>query len=220
MIGLPSYSWKVSMGTLRSLLTDLPSLPFPYLLHDTACGTEISQARNQIVDDFLGSDCTDLVFVDDDVCWQRGALPVLLSQPVDCVACIYRKREDAESYPVRWLEEKSDLQADDETGLLEVASVPAGFWRMTRRMLAGMEEHYRAELRQRTDRAKSGHWTALFDPLWRDGVRYSEDISLCIRWRDMGGSVWVMPNVNMGHMGPKSFNGNLGNWLRTRNGND
>lgn len=219
MVGLPSYSWKVSMGTLRSMLADLPRLPFPYMLHDTACGTEISQARNQIAHDFLKSDCTDLVFVDDDVCWQRGALLALLQQPVDCVACIYRKREDEEEYPVRWLD-GGELNADPKTGLLEVASVPAGFLRLTRRMLASMEEHYRAELMQRTNRAEGGHWTALFDPLWRDGVRYSEDISLCIRWRDMGGSVWVMPDVNMGHMGPKSFNGNLGKWLRSRDGND
>jgi hypothetical protein len=219
MIGLPSYQWTVSMGTLRSMLADLPRLPFPYVLHDTACGTEISQARNQIIDDFLKSDCTDLVFVDDDVCWQRGALLDLLAAPVDCVACVYRKRVDDEEYPVRWLPDRSELVTND-SGLIEVEAVAAGFLRLTKRMLAKMERHYRARLRQQTDRAKDGYWTALCDPLWHAGVRYSEDISLCLRWREIGGSVWIMPDVNMGHMGPKSFNGNLGKWLRARDGND
>ncbi|MCP4410182.1 MAG: hypothetical protein GY807_21055 [Gammaproteobacteria bacterium] len=185
-------------------------------IYDEACATEISQARNQIIDAFLHSDATDLVFVDDDVFWQEGALLKLLDYPVDCVAGVYRKRIDQETYSIRWLRDRPNLIADESTGLLEVEAVPGGFVRMSRHMLTTMEKHYSAELMQLTTLAIEGKWTALCDPLWRDNGRLSEDFSLCMRWRDIGGTVWVDPEINMGHCGMKAFSGTLGNWLRNR----
>ena len=47
----------------------------------------------------------------------------------------------------------------------------------------------------------------------RDGVRHEEGYSLCLRWRDLGGDVWVDPIVNLGHMGPKVFHSDLMGFL-------
>lgn len=218
-IGIPSYSWRVTLPTMRSLFADCDALKArgdTVTIYDEAGGTEVSQARNQIIDAFLHSSATDLVFVDDDVCWQKGGLLKLLDHPVDFVAGVYRKRIDEETYAVRWLRDRPDIEADSKTGLIEVEAVPGGFIRISRRVLARMEEHYRAELTQLTPLAKEGKWTALCEPLWVGQGRMSEDFSLCLRWRDIGGSVWVDPEIMMGHMGPKSFNGSLGNWLRSR----
>jgi len=218
-IGIPSYSWQIHIATMRSLITDCYALKQrgdTVTIYDEACATEISQARNQIIDAFLHSDATDLVFIDADVCWQAGALLKLLDYPVDCVAGVYRKRIDQETYAIRWLRDRPDLIPDAKTGLLEVEAVPGGFIRMTRRMITKMEKHYRAELMQLTTLAKESKWTALCDPLWRDNARLSEDFSLCIRWRDIGGHVWVDPEIKMGHCGLKAFNGSLGDWLRNR----
>jgi hypothetical protein len=201
MIGIPSYSWTVKIPTMRSLLTDLGALTARgdgYLLHDEAGNTEISMAREAIVRRFLDSDCTDLVFVDDDVCWEAGALLSLLDRPVDLVAGIYPKRTEPLSWPVGWLE-GSDLQAVD--GLLEVASVPTGFLRLTRACLERMQAAFGA---------------AMFDNIRHETGRYSEDISFCQRWRSIGGKVWIDPEIHMAHVGYHGFTGRLGDWLRER----
>lgn len=218
-IGIPSYSWTVYLPTMRSLMADCMALAQrgdTFTIYDEAVATEISQARNQIVDAFLHSNCTDLVFVDADVNWQAGSLLKLVDYPVDFVAGIYRKRIDNEEYPVRWMKERDTLIADPETGLLEVEAVPGGFVALTRQCVAHMSMHYAETLTQRTDRALNETWTALFDPMWVDGVRLPEDFTFCHRWRDMGGTVWIDPEITMGHCGPKAFTGSIGSWLRNR----
>lgn len=202
MIGIPSYSWTVKIPTLRSLLTDLGALRErgdDFLLYDEAGNTEISLAREAIVQHFLESDCTDLVFVDDDVCWQAGALLSLLDRPVDVVAGIYPKRTLPLQWPVGWLEGQKELHAVD--GLLEVASVPTGFLRLSRACLERMHKVY---------------GPGMFDNIRHETGRYSEDISFCRRWRSIGGKVWIDPEIAMVHVGPHGFAGHLGDWLRNR----
>ena len=52
--------------------------------------------------------------------------------------------------------------------------------------------------------------------IFEDGYKWGEDYSFCIRWRKIGGQVWVDPEIEMGHVGYKIFQGNLGNYLRNR----
>ena len=201
-IGIPSYSWTLSIPTVRSLVGDIIALAArgdTFTIYDEAGNTEISLARECIAKAFLESDADCLVFLDDDVCWQKGALLDLLDAPVDLVAGIYRKRTDAIEWPVRWLTGRKTLEAVD--GLLEVEAVPTGFLRLSRICVEKMHEAY---------------GNAMFDNIRHDAGRYSEDISFCMRWRDLGGKVWISPEMQMGHVGPKLFSGSIGAWLRSR----
>ena len=218
-IGIPSYSWTVYLPTMRAIMADCMALAQrgdTFTIFDEAVATEISQGRNQIIDAFLHSECTDLVFVDADVNWQAGALLRLVDHPVDFVAGVYRRRAEPEDYPVCWLKDREDLIADPETGLIEVEAVPGGFEALTRRCVEDMSAHYAETLTQRTNRALDNQWTALFDPMWIDGIRLPEDFTFSHRWRDMGGCVWIDPEIKMGHCGPTAFNGSIGAWLRNR----
>lgn len=201
MIGLPSYSWSVKLGTLRSLLTDLVALQktgAAFDVFDEAGNTEIGAARQEIIDAFLASDCTDLIFVDDDVCWQAGAIQKLLGHKVDLVGGVYPKRKDPIEFPINWLA-RTELHAVD--GLLEVASLPTGFLRISRQCATQMHEAFGA---------------LMFDNIREGDRRFSEDISFCKRWRSIGGQVWADPEIKMGHIGNKLFDGHLGDWLRNR----
>jgi len=186
---------------MRSLLTDLLALTARgdgFVLNDEAGNTEISMAREAIVTRFIESDCTDLVFVDDDVCWQSGALLKLLDCKVDMVAGIYPKRTEPLEWPVQWLD-ADGLYAVN--GLLEVLSAPTGFLRLSRDCLEQMHENF---------------GSTMFDNIRHDTGRYSEDISFCTRWRSIGGRIWVDPEINMSHIGMHGFSGCLGDWLRAR----
>jgi hypothetical protein len=215
-IAVPAYAGTVYLSTLRSLLHDLVALAGRgdrFSLLDYSGSAIIADARAEICAHFLAlGDASDLVFVDHDVCWEAGALLRLLDHPVDMVAGVYPHRKDPLTFPVAWTDAE-ELWADPETGLLEASGVPGGFLRVTRKAIAAMSERY-ADLEYETDRVPGGKAVGLFEP-YRIGKRkLSEDYSFCRRWRDMGGKVWVDPEIRMGHTGPKLFPGCLGDELR------
>lgn len=193
-IGIPSYSWSLSIPTARSLIGDLFSLANKggkFTLYDEAGNTEIGAARMAIVSAFLQTQCTHLVFIDDDVCWQSGGLIRLLQATGGLVGGVYPKRVDPPEWPVNRLE---NPKTTDE--LVEVVSIPGGFMRLTRNAV---------------ERLHADYGTAMFDNIRAGEARYSEDVSLCLRWRETGGKVWALQDLQMGHVGNKLFQGVMPN---------
>jgi hypothetical protein len=215
-IAIPAYTGQIHLGTMRSILSDLLTLQERgdmVTIFDESGNALLADGRAVIVAKFLASDGTDLVFVDSDVIWERGGLLKLLDAPVDFVAGIYPQRKDPINYCVQWLP-GDELWANAD-GLIEVAGVPAGFMRLTRSMLEKMIAAY-PESEFYVETLDDHKAYALFDP-WRDGViKYGEDYSFCRRWREIGGKVFVQPEILMGHVGYKTFMGSLGQWLRSR----
>lgn len=217
-IAIPAYTGQIHLSTMRSILTDLLVLKDrgdSVTIFDESGNALIADCRALIVAKFLESGASDLVFVDSDVCWEAGALVKLLDHPVDFVAGIYPQRRDPINFSVSWVPDREELWADEKTGLIEVAGVPAGFMRVTRNMLLKMVAQYTDTAFHCNDAPDSRAY-ALFDP-YRIGVmKLGEDYAFCRRWRDIGGKVWIDPDIRMGHVGFKTFDGHLGNWLKNR----
>lgn len=212
VIAIPAYSGTVHLGTMRSVVRDMTALMARgdlVTIEDECGNTDISDARAAIVARFLKGDGTDLVFVDHDVMWGEGALVRLVDYPVDFVAGIYPRRAEPIEYSVRYLDNKELFAVN---GLIEVAGVAAGFMRCSRSMLERMVWSYAGLSYVRQEQSICG----LFDPYRLDDRKLSEDYSFCQRWRDIGGKVWIDPEIKMGHVGSKVFTGCLGEWLRNR----
>jgi hypothetical protein len=218
MIAMPAYTGTVHMGTMRSLFTDLISLikrGDKFTLVDDVGNALIADCRGVIATNFFHSDCDELIFIDSDVAWQAGALLKLVDAPVDLVAGIYPTRAEPIRYNVRYLD-KPELWADPVTGLLEVQCAPTGFMKISRNCIAKMIEAY-----PKTGfhhECKTKQFYPLFDYIYDEKLKYKwgEDYSFCIRWREIGGQVWVDPEIEMGHIGLKCFQGHFGNWLKSR----
>jgi hypothetical protein len=217
MVAIPAYTGTIHLGTMRSLFTDLLALHARgdvWSLHDECGNALIADARALIVAQFLDSEADTLVFIDSDVCWEEGSLLKLIDHPVDMVAGIYPQRKDPINYCVKW-QNKPELHADPATGLLEVDGVPAGFIKLSRSQLESMVEQYPdTEFFVETAPRKKA-WALFAD--YRIGKhKMGEDYAFCRRWTDMGGKVWIDPEIKMGHVGYKTFQGHLGDWLRSR----
>jgi hypothetical protein len=215
-IAIPAYSGQIHLPTMRSVLTDLLAFQArgdAVTIFDESGNAMIADCRAVIVAQFLASDATDLIFVDSDVVWEAGTLLKLVDAPVDFVAAIYPQRKDPINYAISWLD-KPDLIA--ENGLLEVAGVPAGCMRLSRSMLEKMVAAY-PDTQFHCETAPNNTANALFDPYRIGKLKFGEDYSFCRRWRDIGGKVWIDPEIKMGHVGNKTFQGNIGEWLRNRN---
>lgn len=217
MVAIPAYTGTIHLGTFRSLFTDLLALQErgdSWEVHDECGNALIADARALIVAQFLASDCDTLVFIDSDVSWEAGALLKLVDYPVDMVAGIYPQRKDPINYCVKW-KGTGELWADPATGLLEVEGVPAGFMKLSRKQLEAMVEQY-PDTEFYVENAPDQKAWALFCDYRIGKHKMGEDYAFCRRWVDMGGKVWVDPEIKMGHIGNKTFVGHLGDWLRSR----
>lgn len=214
-VAIPAYTGQIHLGTMRSLMTDLLALKDrgdSFTVHDECGNALIADARALIVAQFLASDAEQLVFVDSDVCWEAGALLKLLDHPVDFVAGIYPQRRDPINYCVKW-RDVPELHAVN--GLLQVDGVPAGFMRVSRAMLEKMVEQY-PDSEFYVETAPNKRAWALFADYRIGKHKMGEDYAFCRRWTDMGGKVWIDPEIKMGHVGYKTFHGHLGHWLKNR----
>ena len=191
----------------------------------------IATARNGVVAKCLGTNASDLFFWDGDVVPESGAMLKLLEYPVDIVCGCYRKRVEEEVYPIVWIHDRAELHADPTTGLLEVATVPMGFTRISRNALVRMSIYF--DNRKYHHPAINGDAWCLFDcgidkdPYGHDKMVYwGEDATFCKRWRMTNGQVWVDPYMKVDHIGfidpmeptkgKKIFPGNLAAHLLKR----
>lgn len=216
MVAIPAYSGTIHLGTMRSLFTDLLELQArgdKWSLHDECGNALIADARALIVAQFLASEADTLVFIDSDVCWEAGALLRLVDYPVDMVSGIYPQRKDPINYCVKWDTSKKELVA--ENGLLQVEGVPAGFMKLSRKQLETMVEQY-PDTEFYVESAPNQKAWALFADYRIGKHKMGEDYAFCRRWTDMGGKVWIDPEIKMGHVGYKTFQGHLGDYLRNR----
>ena len=217
---MPCYSAKVHFQTMRSLLLDAVNIigrGDKFSMAEDLGNSDIAGSRGAIFGAFVRSDADVLVFIDDDVFWTPGSLIKLIDQPVDVVGGIYPKKRDPLEWPFK-IGIKDEYRVDPTTGLMEVMGLPGGFMKISRNCAEKMIEAYPRQTLRSTN--EYTQFWPVFDPYeMPDGNRLSEDFSFCQRWLDIGGQVWADFELEMGHIGYKSFVGTVGKHLREAENN-
>lgn len=213
-IGMPVGTGDVRISTVISMISSMVEInaegwQFPQY-HFRVGDSDLCNARNAIIGRFMAGDYTDMVLIDSDISWNTGDLTRLINHDKDFVAGIYRGRSDDKLiYNVHW-PEKREMWTDPKTGfpLLKVDSVTIGFCRLTRacveKLVASLNGEYMVD---ETFEGETYPWLVDFEH--KNRARWDEGYSLCRRWRELGGDVWIDPMINLGHMGPKVFEGNF-----------
>lgn len=176
----------------------------------------IHKARNELCAHFLASDFTDLLFIDDDMQWQPGAVFRLLASDKPLIGGVGRMRvQKPNSDPAVWCwRPKHDQGAltQDDMGAVEALGMGAAFMLINRGVFNAM-----AEAHPDWKRPGAADWSpqmrALYHEFFAQTVgpdgEIGEDYTFCNRWRDLGGSVWVDPSIALGHVGSWTFSGAL-----------
>lgn len=222
-LAIPSYSQKVSIATSHSLMNSIQEIAsIGATIHvETLCNDAlIARARNTLFAMAYERGYDDLIFLDDDLGWEQGAMKRLLQHPVECVGGLYPIRREGEEYLFRWDVTKGSAQIDPDTGLLEVDSIPTGFLRLTKSCIRKMIEGYKEREYLDDSRTPKSAW-AVFDCMFvpdeqgKDRGRYwGEDFVFCQRWRHIGGRVWCDPWLKFKHVGEKAFTGCFGTYKK------
>lgn len=151
----------------------------------------IDHARNELVDAFLDSKATDLLFVDADVGFDARALPRILNYPQEIVGGLVPKREPgAEVY------HQNALTGCIQNGLFETLELPTAFMRIKRRVFEKLERPYFKLDSSRTARDMKSDAPA------------GEDIYFCRKWCEHR-SLWVDPDITFSHRGSYAWRGNF-----------
>jgi hypothetical protein len=174
----------------------------------------LAKVRNHCATDFLhkyGSVPTHMFFLDADVGWPAEAALRMVRADKDVIAGVYPKRSDNVSYPVDLMcDEKGVLIRDGD--LVRAVIVPTGFLCVKRHVVekfAGASGRYADIDGQHCYNIfQNGFHLESPETMW--GRWWGEDTAWCKYWQDvLGGEIWVYPDIDFTHRGPKIWTGNL-----------
>lgn len=215
-VAIPSYTGMVSCETVLAVNREMYHAFDKKIAYEVQFYQQnpiISYARNFMVRQFLESDFSDMVFIDADVGFKPGTLCRLVEYPVDIVGACYPYRNESGAFPIRYIEERTELVADHDTGLLEVAGLPAGCLRISRNVLEKMAAAHPELLYKDMN---GNDTVSFFEFVRSNGQFFGEDWAFCNLARADGHKVWCEVDNDMTHTGTKVFRGNLQNHLLAR----
>lgn len=169
-----------------------------------ANAVHVDDARNICVAAFLKSDCEHLLFIDADIGFTPEGLFRICTLEGDILAGVYPRKELARSYPIVMEGEKAST---DEQGLIKegVESVPAGFLRISRKVIEHMAEVNMAKGFRSPETGENV--PLIFERVTKHGNRCSGDVAFCMAARALGYSITVDALQEFIHEGPMRFAG-------------
>jgi hypothetical protein len=169
--------------------------------------SDIALARSKLFGGFLRSDCTRAFFIDADQGWEVKDFIRLLHVKQDFVAVAGIRRTEPPTFACNNTDEHGRplmIQHAAHDGLIEVSHVGFAFACVTREWAVRMSQGY-VELAYVG--AEGAEDFAIFNPMVVNRRYLSEDYAACQRWRQLGGRVYVAPEVSLEHVGKKVWRG-------------
>jgi hypothetical protein len=238
-IATPMYGGKADGLFVKSIL-DLQTFllsngiecKFSFLFNESL----IPRARNYLVDEFLRSEFTHLLFLDADIEFDPMDVIALIALDKDIIGAPYSKKS------INWKAIKNaviknpDIKFEEMEKLvgeyvfnpipgtkefkvtepLEVMEIGTGYMLIKRGVFDKFREEY-PHLRYKPDhvgqanfdgsRYIHAYFDTVIDP---QSERYlSEDYMFCQYWRAIGGQIWLCPWMKTGHQGNFKFHGDM-----------
>lgn len=174
----------------------------------------ISHARATMLRKALDTKADAVVFIDHDISWRPQDLVKLIEAEGDVVAGTYRFKKDAEEYMACIVTDAEGYPVPHADGLMRADKVPAGFLKVTKEavdrfMGAYPELIYGHRYNPSVD---------LFNHGAHNGVWYGEDYSFSRRWRECGGEIVLIPDLDLTHHGDKPYPGNFHRFMLRQEG--
>jgi predicted O-methyltransferase YrrM len=223
MIAVPAYGSLIHTACSKSInaaTVQLAMLGIPNDVCYLVSESMVTRARDQILAVFMGNpQFSHLIMIDSDVEFPREAPLRLLSDCRfhDMVMCLYPKKKQPIEFPVFWTDHqvKDGIHADTRSGCVEIQAGPAGFFMVTRKAVQKLIDA-NSDLKYGAGQPFDEHRYALFNPIQEGSTLWSEDITFCLRWRRLGGTVWLNPYFDLTHwVGGVAFKGHTLDLFKT-----
>lgn len=217
VIGTPALYGDVCMTYLQSVLMmtklfEAAGIDWAFVLNPG--DPYLAKVRNAMVTRAFTEypQFTHLFFIDADVGFDPKAALILVKADLDVAAGIYPKKTDVPEFPCELFLESTDGQIISSNGWCKANAVPTGFLCIKRHVLERMAVG-RGVYRDLDGKEKYNIFQQGFFPPEGEktvGDWWGEDYAFCRQWREMGGEIWVWPDIDFTHTGPKTWKGNFG----------
>lgn len=155
----------------------------------------ISVARAVLLRKAINAYADVIVFLDHDLSWPADALLKLIEAEGDVVAGTYRYKTDEEIKYMGWLEIADHAVQQRKDGAFKATHIPAGFLKLTRNAVNRFMEAYPHLI---YGERCSPH-IDLFNHGTIQGVWHGEDFAFSRRWTELGGDIWLLPDLDITH---------------------
>lgn len=211
---------KPYQATLDSLAASIPLIKEAGweegMVSEIGC-PYISHARSTMLRKALDAKADVVVFIDHDVSWKPRDLLTLIETKGDVVCGTYRFKKDEEEYMGAVLSNTDGTPLVREDGNLLAHSAPAGFLKVTKEAVNKFMTAYPDLIYGE----KYSPYVDLFNHGAHKGVWYGEDYAFCRNWRECGGEIVLIPDLDISHhTTEKEYVGNFHNFLRRQPGGD
>ena len=210
-IGIPAYDGKLNIKTAFALAQLMPKamqLGVSILLSDLSNCSIITMARNALVNEFLKSDATELLFIDADVVVTPDDILRLMAQSggKDITAGAYpRRAKDSKFFADLYTDNNGDLEFDGS--LMRVKRVGTGFMLIQRHVIEKLIVAHPEWIYD--NKGTYERMAAVFDFAIVDGKYVGEDYLFCDRATQMGFTVHIDVDISLPHVGQETFERNF-----------
>lgn len=177
----------------------------------------ISRGRSRLFSFFYNNTDFDyLLFLDADIGFHPQDILKLmeLNRPFTCAGVPLKSLDPKYNFGVV-ADKNGKLVFDDARKALQVDYVGTAFMMLHRSVYSTMAKHY-GHLRYMPSKTHTNRPATdqemensfyFFQPDVVDGDLKSEDYMFCKRWRDIGGNIWLRPDIILDHTGSHVFTG-------------
>lgn len=208
------------LGLQHVLLSQGYRIGFGYVQNESL----ITRARNDLVYQFLKSDCDFLLFIDSDHRFDPLDIVTMIEQNVDIICAIPPKKV------INWETVKEAIELDfknldyftgdfvlitnENTEIssqekFEISYGGTGIMLISRNVFEKLKPHCNWYYRNITkeDTETKPVIIEYFTTSIKDNTLLSEDFNFCAMWRELGGKIYAAPWVKMTHIGTYEFRG-------------
>ncbi len=212
-LATPTYNQTVSLGFVQSVQMTMVACGAARIVlsgpdfRGGPYGVDVN--RNWLVHRFLNSPADAILFLDDDITWDEKAVVSLCQSGLEFCGGAYPKKEALENFPIKLVENGESRIANGKT-YREAQYLPGGFMLIHRSVFEQLKPVVTSYL---DDDFLGERMHVYFQNIFSDQGFCGEDVSICVRYRNLGGKVWIDPDIEFEHMGPKVWSGNYARHL-------
>lgn len=177
----------------------------------------IQKARNNLVKQFLESDCDIFFFVADDLEWNPEDALKVIETNGEVVAGVYpQKSSNPIKYPVSVERGGQGIPLTRPDGCISAKRVQTGFLRINRIVFENIVSGYPELAFYGVYNGKPIGMSHDFFPQGVHNHRWiGEDYAFCDLWTGLGGKIWIVPDIDFSHYaGGREYFGNYHEYLK------
>lgn len=211
--------YTISLARTLGLLSKL-GIEWDYLARPA--DFHIERAINNTLSEVMErDDFTDVLLIDSDESWKAEDVVRLLLYPQEIVGATYIMKNTEENYVGSLVHRDGipvGLMQSDGTALLQANRVAAGFMRIKVSALKKWAAAYPDLISTEPDGVKHQFFSRMIDVDEGSGNRmtFCQDMAFSKRWLDIGGEMWIDPNIHIGHWWITNHQGDFDKHLRSR----